>query len=317
MLTSPMQPPLPNLFALIVGIGAYQRVRPLKGPVNDAQAVATYLRGLTTFSVDVRLLTDEQATKAAIADGFITYLSQAKATDTVVFYFAGHGVQEEADPTLWFQESDGMLECLVCHDANTTNTWDFLLADKELRYLIGQVSATGAHVVTLFDCCHSGDNTRATELLTEALAGQDVRERRLAQAAPRRPYEAFCFQDSISADQLTTQGIDTVLPESHHVQISACESDQTALEVNGAGVFTQNLLGVLTASHGQISYGDLHNRVRQYMRFAYEQCPRVYVPDLSETGSGAAQSMRMGFLNQPIDPDTLMASAAYNASNLY
>ncbi|GAB4038020.1 DUF5995 family protein [Spirosoma gilvum] len=304
---------MPNLYALLVGIGAYERVRSLRGPVNDALSVNDYLGLLAPhFTLNVQVLIDQQANKPAIIDGFQTHLAQAGPDDTVLFYFAGHGTQETADPTIWLTETDGQLECLVCHDAGAANTWDFLLADKELRYLIGQVGATGAHVVTAFDCCHSGDNTRSDVLLTAALAEQDVRERRLAFNAPQRPYNGFCFHTTVPVESIRSQGIDTVLPQGAHIQMAACESDESAVEVNGEGVFTKHLLATLRAAHGQLSYGDLHNRVRQTMRFGYEQHLRIYTPAVNQTSESGSSLLNQGFLNQPLDADTLTASVLYN-----
>jgi lysophospholipase L1-like esterase len=305
--------PSPNLYALIVGIGAYERVRPLRGPVNDALSVNDYLGLLAThFTLNIQVLTDQQANKTAIIDGFQTHLAQAGPDDTVLFYFAGHGTQETADPAIWLTETDGQLECLVCHDAGTANTWDFLLADKELRFLIGQVGATGAHVVTAFDCCHSGDNTRSDVLLMAALAEQDVRERRLTFNAPQRPYNGFCFHTAVPVELIKSQGIETALPQGAHVQMAACESDESAVEVNGEGVFTKHLLAVLGAAHGQLSYGDLHNRVRQTMRFGYEQHLRIYTPAAGSPSDGGGSLLSRGFLNQPLDADTLTASVMFN-----
>ena len=310
--TTPGELSKPSLYALVVGIGAYEEVRTLRGPVGDAQTMARYLSQLPDFTPNMLVLTDKQANKSAIIDGFKNHLTQAKSTDTVLFFFAGHGAQEAADTDLWLTETDGQLECLVCHDADTTNTYEFLLADKELRYLIGSVSATGAHVVLIFDCCHSGDNTRSADLLAAAMDGQDVRDRRLMQSAPRRPYDAFCFHDVLSAEQIKAQGLETAMPPGMHIQMAACESDESAVEVNGEGIFTKNLLAVLEAAHGQVSYQDLHNRVRQYMRFTYEQRPRVYIPDMPDHSEQTSLWLNRGFLNQPIDPDTLAASATYN-----
>ena len=297
----------PTLYGLIVGVGAYQRVRPLRGPVGDVRTLTQYLQRQTDFVPDLLVLTDEQACKSAIIAGFQNHLTKAGPTDTILFYFSGHGAQEEADMSLWPAESDGKLECLVCHDKDAVHTWDFLLADKELRCLIGGLSTTGAHVVSISDCCHSGDNTRGADLLAQTLDGQDVRERRLCQSAPRRPYEGFFFHQTLPMNQLLAQGPEVALSQGPHIQLAACESDESAVEVNGEGIFTKNLLAVLEAAHGQVSYRDVHNRVRQYMRFAYEQRPRVYVP-----GDETSLLLTRGFLNQPIDDSALAASATYN-----
>ena len=307
-MTSPNPTATPTLYALLIGVGAYQQVRPLRGPVNDVRAMTQYLQKQAGFDLKILALTDQQATKGAIITGFQTHLSQAGPADSVLVYFSGHGAQEAADTSIWTTEADGQLECLVCYDGSTPNTWDFLLADKELRYLLAPVCATGAHVVVMADCCHAGDNTRAVDLLALAQPDQDIRERRLTEPAARRPYEGFIFHETILAQQIQQQGLDVALPPGNHIQMAACESEELAEEVNGEGIFTKNMLAVLNAAHGQVSYRDLHNRVRQYMRFGYEQRPRVYVPD--------GQSdivLERGFLNQPIDAGSLTVSATFNA----
>lgn len=297
-----------RLFGLLLGIGSYQRVRPLRGPAHDLRVVEEYLRSLPDVQPDLLVLADEAASKTAVADGFRNHLTKAGPGDTVFVYFSGHGAQEAADATVWATETDGKLECLVCHDGGATQPHEFLLADKELRYLLGPVAATGAHVVTLFDCCHAGDNTRNFAWLQSSLGEeQDLRERRLTQSAPQRPWDGFLFSEKISETDLKTAGLDDLMPSAPHVQLAACESDESAVEVAGEGIFTKNLLAVLRASGGSLSYGALHNRVRQYMRFGYEQRPRV-----AALGEGAEERMNATFLNRPGTTAAPTAEATFN-----
>ncbi|WP_128547033.1 caspase family protein [Larkinella soli] len=299
--------PSVRLLGLLVGIDQYRRVRPLRGPVADVHALTSYLRSRPEFRHDLLLLTDADATKPAVVDGFRNHLAKAGPDDTILFYFSGHGAQEEADRSLWPTETDGRLECLVCHDGEAEQPWEFMLADKELRFLLRQAADTGAHIVTVFDCCHSGDNTRNYAWLESALAEQDVRERRLSQTAPRRPYEGFLFSDRVTEADLKAQGPETALPQGRHVQLAACESDESAVEINGEGIFTKNLLKVLQASGGAVSYGSLHNRVRQYMRFGYEQRPRIY-----GAGEAADSLLQKLFLNRPGTADRPSVEVSYN-----
>ncbi|GAB3222301.1 caspase family protein [Spirosoma arcticum] len=304
----------PNLYALLVGVDQYERVRPLRGCVNDIRKVNAYLKADPDFTDDARavnVLTDKAATKQAIIDGFRTHLSQATATDTVLFYFSGHGTQEQADAKLWPNEADGRLECIVCFDGPVAPVPDFLMTDKEIRYLIHELTQkTGAHVITIFDCCHSGDNTRNFDLLMAARGGDEVLERRVANAFPKRAWSEFLFSDTITEDTLRQQGPEKLIPEGTHIQFSACESDESALEINGEGVFTKTLLTVLKAAGGPLSYRTLHSRVREAMRFGFEQQPRLYVP---ESGDGSAEGMlRLGFLNKPISDASSSAELAYN-----
>ena len=204
--TEPPTEPTPagKVYALIVGIDQYHsdviledkvRFPALRGCVNDAQSVKTYLETSLSTPVDALLLTNEKASKAAIVDAFQTHLGKAEAGDVALFYFSGHGTQEWADTTVWTSETDGLLECLACYyDGQTAN--NFLLADKELRYLIGQLTGGKApaerpQLVAIFDCCHSGDNTRNGELMTTAFA--DVTEKRIPFSFAQRPWNQFIF----------------------------------------------------------------------------------------------------------------------------
>ncbi len=303
-----LNPTLPTAikktYALLVGIDNYARVRKLQGCVNDVKAVGRYLKNNTDYNAEVRELTDAAANRDGVADGFRTFLSQAGKDDTVLFYFSGHGTQETADP-IW-DETDEALECIVCHDGGTTKASQFLLTDKELRFLIHELSEkTKAHIVTIFDCCHSGDNTRNAGV-TEANY-PDRNERRVTDRAgkpfPMRDWEEFLFSDTIKKASVNGKKPADFLPQGAHVQMAACESDQVALEVAREGVFTKTLLKMLTDSGGNISYNTLRSRIRQYMRAGFEQTPRVYLP------INAEKLLNAGFLNRTIDPQKMICEA--------
>lgn len=301
----PSDPSKPTLYALLVGINAYENF-PLRGPVSDVAALERYLGGLFDFNRNVEVLTDEHATKAALARAFSEHLGQAGPGDTILFYFSGHGTQELADPSLWPGEADGLLEAIACHNGGGASSHDFLLTDKELRYLLHRVSGSGAHTLALFDCCHSGENTRSLLELT----GQDVRERSISVNFPARPWEAFLFSGEISESQARSQPLESWLPEADYVQMAACESDEKALEIGVEGVFTKNLLNVLRASEGAVSYAALHDRVRQYMRFAYDQRPKLLAPQRD-----AEALLKTGFLGRiPRSDAATSVEVTYNPS---
>ena len=302
--------PPATVYALIVGVDNYPsdvilqnsvRFPALRGCVHDATAVKTYLESDPSVPVKTRLLTNEQASKAAIVDAFQSHLGQAKAGDVALFYFSGHGTQEWADKTVWTSETDGRLECLACYyDGQSAD--NFLLADKELRYLIGQLSADKSpaerpQIVAIFDCCHSGDNTRNGAMASTAFG--DVVEKRIPFSFQQRAWNQFVFGQTISEETVRQQGVAKAIPEGTHVQLSACESDESALEVGGEGVFTKTLLNVLRQAGGPISYYSLRSRVRQYLRNVYDQRPRIYV------ANGDDALLYANFLNQPGQPNAL------------
>ena len=304
-----------KLFALLVGINAYRadiilegRVRfpELRGCVEDSRKMQKYLEQDDSFDKKIVSLNNQDATKEAIVNAFRQHLSQAGEGDVALFYYSGHGTQEWADRDVWTSEADGRLECIACYyDEQRQN--EFLLADKEIRFLINELAKSKAHIVTIFDCCHSADNTRngayATTVFSETL------EKRIPFSFTKRNWQDFIFGNTIQRDQIIAQGEATILPEGMHVQFSACESDESAVEVSGEGVFTKTLLKVLDASGGDISYYALQNRVRQYLRNVYEQKPRIYVPDGNET------MLYSTFLDKVATSNKTFAEVTYNAAS--
>ncbi len=109
-------------------------------------------------SLDLRTLRNDEATRAAIIDGFLSHLCAARADDVAFFYFCGHGSQEPCPDQWRVLEPGGKNETLVPVDARTGDVFD--IADKELGALIHQVASSGAQVVVVTDSCHSGGNTR-------------------------------------------------------------------------------------------------------------------------------------------------------------
>src|ERR1700733_14241741 len=85
-------PPLRKL-ALVVGNGAYQFVIPtLSNPTNDATLIANNLQqvGFTLIGGGVQ----SNLTIAQFQNAVQQFSTQAANADVVVFYYAGHGVQQ-------------------------------------------------------------------------------------------------------------------------------------------------------------------------------------------------------------------------------
>ncbi|PHN08311.1 caspase family protein [Flavilitoribacter nigricans] len=306
-------PETPQLYGLLVAIDDYSLpVPPLGGCVNDIRKVKNYLETKhQDLQPQLLVLENEAATKAAIVDGFRKHLAQAGPEDTALFYFSGHGTQEDADPGLWPYEPDGKLECLVNYDAivkeGESTTYN-LLADKELRFLLHELADTQAHIIVIFDCCHSGSGTRDLDHSEE---GEKIQPRsyetsRLTKACPQRPWEQFLFADQIDATELAKKPLPRVLPAGQHVMMGACRSDQLAYEVNGGGVFTSTLLSLLEGEEATISYFDLRNRIRYMVKNEYQQTPQVYVqgPD--------SQQLFSGFLGREVSRRLNEGNVVYN-----
>ena len=79
-------------WALLIGINDYQNVDPLGYAVDDAVSVRDILKEKYGFKEEnILLITDEEATKDNIMDGFQKILLQAKEKDRIVVFYAGHG----------------------------------------------------------------------------------------------------------------------------------------------------------------------------------------------------------------------------------
>ncbi|WP_036263217.1 caspase family protein [Mesorhizobium sp. WSM2561] len=277
-----------KLYGLLVGIDAYHSPVPsLNGCVNDIDEIAGVLNEIRKGSdcdVHLKLLKNAEATRSNIVEGFRSHLSKAGVGDTVLFYYSGHGSQEDSPPEFWHIEPDHLDETLVCYDSREEGHWD--LADKELAGLIAEISRRDPHVLCVLDCCHSGSGTRAA-----LESGAAVRR---APTDPRhRPIETF-LEETLDAkrgpdDQTSGSGW-AIVPSGKHVLLAACRADETAKEVVEAGkhqgAFTAALLAALRQTNGQITYRDLLKRAEAQVRLRVDQqVPQVECSDPDELQS--------------------------------
>ena len=99
--------------ALVIGNGAYARVRPLPNPTNDAREMAKSLRAIG-FVVTEGTDLDRTAMQTTIRD----FLRDAAQSQVAVVYYAGHGVQVEGRNYLvpvdiQFQSGAGMTDAMM------------------------------------------------------------------------------------------------------------------------------------------------------------------------------------------------------------
>ena len=306
--------PLRRLYALLVAINDYPApVSPLLGCVHDLERFRAYLQNESKeFDVRIRQLVNSEATKSNVVHAFSRHFEAAGPDDVVLFYFSGHGTREEANRVFWPIEEDRKLESIVCYDSYRIEDGRptfRLLADKEIRYLIGTVAHSSPHILTIFDCCHSGGNTRNGFIHA---MGEDIRERRvifrerLSQAFPERRWEEFIFAGSVALEDAMNNSVDRYLPEGRHIHMAACQNDESAFEVAGQGVFTKNLLEVLTRSQGAVTYFDLQARIQNYLRNQFKQTPKTYVAGPDES------TLFLRFLNKRQESKPLYGNVSFN-----
>ena len=128
----------------------------LDGAVNDAKAMRELLIARKHFAPsDIVMLTDQEATGAAILAAIDKHLvAAAKKDDVVLFYYSGHGSQVLNTCS---DEPDRMDESLVPADSRR-GADD--IRDKQLRKRFNSILDRGAQLTIVLDSCHSGSGTR-------------------------------------------------------------------------------------------------------------------------------------------------------------
>lgn len=304
---------MPTLHTLLVGIDDYPHVQPLISCHRDVAAMSAFLRShhRADLTLNERILLNDQATKASLSAALWSHLGQAKAGDVALFYFSGHGCREEADPVWKALDNDRALETLVCFDYGDPTSHGGL-ADKELRFLLQKVAANGAHVLTVFDCCHSGDATRG-DLIPKRIVTAKARRLASAQGAkaievePMRAWEEFLFSKSKPRALFeTARTLDEVLPLPPHVHIAACRDVEEAYQTETGSLLTETLIDVVKRSGADLTYGQLQSRIANLTRGRYPQTPQIQV------AGQTPQALEQPFLGGTVELNPETAELVWN-----
>ena len=212
--------------ALLVGINRYANPDfDLYGAVHDAHNMQELLTGHLGFNADqIRLLTDEQATRDAILTGIRDWLVAGTLPDSrALFYFAGHGYYREDENG---DEPDGVDEALVPHDARFVAAgsgmarMENLIIDDEIGALFEELRDRLAYLIA--DSCHAGTITRSLGVDPRVVRTIDLRldrARRPAGSRAARPADggttgfvesgdSLVAWTAVSASQLALEDVD-------------------------------------------------------------------------------------------------------------
>lgn len=146
--------------ALLVGVNKYKNVTSLRGCVNDVVDMHRLLKNQLGFtSSQIRVVTDERATKKNILARLEWLVKGAVGGDHLIFHFSGHGSQvRDRDG----DELDDHLDELLCpHDMDWDGTY---ITDDDLGQLFN-VLPSGVLLEVFLDCCHSGTGLRDLQIL--------------------------------------------------------------------------------------------------------------------------------------------------------
>jgi len=249
--------------ALVVGINDYAPIGSggpdLNGCVNDARDMANTLVICGFPALSVRILTNQNATKANIISNLTNLVTTSKKGDSIVFYYSGHGTRV-ANIGADF-EVDGLDDAICPHDFASAG----VIRDDEFAAIISMLP-TGVNMDVLFDCCHSGTGTRRMSLVD--LEGNPTNE--AARFIEPNLEDEFYFNHSkelVVVKKESKTGTKQLITSSkmNHALFAACKDSQVAMEGNVGGVtrgyFTHNLCKILRATNGEIKRSVLDTQI--------------------------------------------------------
>jgi hypothetical protein len=266
-----------------------------EGPLAACEFDARDMAAIATAKgMKPTVLLTKKATRSAVLAGMRSAARALKAGDLFFLTFSGHGGQI---PDANRDEADGKDETWCLYDGQ--------LIDDELYYELSRFAA-GVRVLVFSDSCHSGTVTRARNppppppgqrsKMMPAAVGQrvyaahqamydrlqaDVALRAAAarKAAPVDP-DAALAQLAVTGPSGQAQVL--VGPFKPAVLlISGCQDNQTSMDGDHNGAFTEQLLRVWNHGAFDGNYANLHARVRSLL-------PATQSPNLFTLGPAAA-----------------------------
>jgi uncharacterized caspase-like protein len=145
---APVAPHQPRLYVLAVGVGSYAHkdIGRLAYAAKDARDFAAAMqrqKGRLYSEVEVRLLTDEQATRDEVVDGLDWLQRQVTQHDVGMLFFAGHGINDA---------SQGYTFLPANADPDRLKRTGVTMADVRTT-----LSSLAGKAVFFFDTCHAGN----------------------------------------------------------------------------------------------------------------------------------------------------------------
>ncbi|MEL6140519.1 MAG: alpha/beta fold hydrolase [Bacteroidota bacterium] len=282
---------MPVIHALLVGINQYHPqsgVSPLRGCHNDITAWQQLLVELLPddYLVKKKVLLDDEATYNGLVSGLQEISECIKPGEYFFFAYSGHGSREIAAPEFRRYYPEEWQETLVCYDSRTQEGLD--LSDKELAFLLNDISLKGAEITVFFDCCHAGSGTRALEvdILGEIRSTPDKEKKRQLNSYLKGRIE----QQLLNTGEIT-------LPNPKHILLAACRRTEKARELRiRRGLFSYIVQNELQGAKGHLSYSDLFQRAN----FAAKRHSRTQHPTFEPHGFFDSNQGFLGLESQSI-----------------
>ena len=142
-----------NIWAVVIGINRYPKVRPLKYAVDDARIFYNHLVDFSQIPREnVTLLLDQEATLTRVRSALGTHLkNKAGKDDMAIIFFAGHGATEK---DVMSPDRDGLEKYLLPYDADPKDLYATALPMGEISKIFGRIQSE--RLVFIADSCYSG-----------------------------------------------------------------------------------------------------------------------------------------------------------------
>ncbi len=268
--------PKGKMYALLIGVSRYKNDPPitsLQYADKDAETFAEFLKtpiaGLLKAPDEIRLLTNEKATRAAIDDAVKEFATAHGSPDnTLVLFVGAHGVYltEEEDPITHRKiQKDPFI---LLYDTNTQDAKTTGYPMEEFRLMVAQQALTFGRVLVFLDVCHAAN-------VAGIAGGSEMQD------AVKRAWQG--------------QAGELGLMMASHAGESAIESSSFG---GGHGAFSYFLLsgfnGLAASGDTSITFADLaeyvRTNVRRYTRKAQDPFDQahntemVVIPDTRKEG---------------------------------
>jgi len=247
----------------------------------DAQDMAALAK---TRGMRPTMLMTKKGTRANVLTGIRSAAKSLKSGDLFFLTFSGHGGQV---PDVTGDEADKQDETWCLYDGQ--------LIDDELYYELSHFAA-GVRILVLSDSCHSGTVTRAGPPPAPAVAAASVqRPRLMPRSVALRTYrEHQAFYDKLQQDVAKAAGKAPADPDAALanvvvssrltaivkkfkpavILISGCQDNQTSMDGEHNGAFTEQLLSVWNNGAFKSNYPTLHSHIRA--RLPATQSPNLF-----------------------------------------
>lgn len=283
--------------ALLVGVSQFQASGDIKlqGPVNDVTEMQSVLvERLGAKAADIRVLTDQQATKKAVLAELAALAQRSQPGDRVVVYFSTHGTSAY-DPVfgdaLALPYSTG---ALVMHDTDLQDVNSFLVGKTDLQPVFKTLDDGKRRVWVISDSCYSGQLVRSMSAVAkDQLPARHIPmiqkvQQQLAQSMPQGrptplpyPYRQVSFFSASSEGELARD-----------IQ-SGFLAKYPTYSKNPQGAFTDALVRVLRGDvdadydrNGQLDEAEILAATSQFMaQRGYGHQPQR-LPGLQEDSQG-------------------------------